>query len=783
MASDNTRSKTAIWLIGQPEPRLPERVLPITEQVLQTFYHHLATTSVSQSLKLTIDELLSIWARARIPTALHQNITCKLRSLVDEYSLLKKNKSRDSDTQRCREEGFKTKLKLLFDISNKDAETLVKLEEDKLFLEDQQGMRKMVMAGVDEQLTQHEERSAHRRLKEQERKEKEEQRKARENQSVSQIGDQRRNSSSSSGSDSDVDEDSSEEIEFEIPMYYKRQLMSLKSEADESDMTVAEAKRSKLLENTLSSPDVSSALDRINLSDRKFTILAAAIAKANREDLSTVALSRQTIRRKRSAHRSHVDSCVRGEFQRRDKPPLVVHWDGKLMRDTTNSSSAEGKANVDRVAVAVSGYEVNKILGIIKTSSGTGNAQATATSQLLTLWEVADDTVGMCFDTTASNTGAQKGACVLLEQQLGKQLLNFACRHHVHELIVSGVFSTLFGPSKSPNIPIFERFQTFWPNIDQHNFKPLEDAHLSLPILTQLRQGVISFLQSYLSSDSAYLPRDDYRELINLCLLILGASRETEYHFRLPGAVHQARWMAKVIYCFKIMLFREQFKLTAKELKNLTELCLFLSHVYVKAWISCPLACDAPLNDLLLYKHIKQYAEVNKAVADSALKKLDHHLWYVGPELVPLALFSNKVSVEEKRHIVKCMQQCGQDFSVRGIRLENCPDLQNKELHELITSASSRTLQLLHLDTSFIMTNDPETWNDSPVYIQNKRIVDSLKVVNDIAERSIALMSDFNSSITKNESEMQRLIQVVEDHRKRVPDSSKGTLAAYTMRE
>jgi len=110
--------------------------------------------------------------------------------------------------------------------------------------------------------------------------------------------------------------------------------------------------------------------------------------------------------------------------------------------------------------------------------------------------------------------------------------------------------------------------------------------------------------------------------------------------------------------------------MTTKELKNLTEFCLFVCHVYVKAWISCPLASDAPVNDLQLYKNIKQYAEVNKAVADAALKNIDRHLWYVGPELVPLALFSNKVSVEEKRRIIEHMQQCGPDLSIRGIRLE-----------------------------------------------------------------------------------------------------------------
>jgi len=62
------------------------------------------------------------------------------------------------------------------------------------------------------------------------------------------------------------------------------------------------------------------------------------------------------------------------------------------------------------------------------------------------------------------------------------------------------------------------------------------------------------------------------------------------------------------------------------------------------------------------------------------------------------------------------------------------------------------------------MTNDRETRNDSPMYIQNKNIVSLLKAVNDNAERSIALKSDFNTSITKNESDMQRLIQVVDDH-------------------
>ena len=166
----------------------------------------------------------------------------------------------------------------------------------------------------------------------------------------------------------------------------------------------------------LNSLDVSSTLDRINLSDRKFVILAAVIARANQEELDSAPLSHSTVHRKRSVHRSTIASAVQEEFLTKDKSALVIHWDGKLMRDSTNKNDPYAK--VDRLAVSVTGPEIEKILGIAKIPAGTGQAQANATFQLLTLWEVAENVVGMSFDTTASNTGPTNGACVLLEQKL-----------------------------------------------------------------------------------------------------------------------------------------------------------------------------------------------------------------------------------------------------------------------------------------------------------------------------------------------------------------------------
>jgi len=49
------------------------------------------------------------------------------------------------------------------------------------------------------------------------------------------------------------------------------------------------------------------------------------------------------------------------------------------------------------------------------------------------------------------------------------------------------------------------------------------------------------------------------------------------------------------------------------------------------------------------------------------------------------------------------------------------------------------------------------------VFQQAQSIVCSLTVISDAAERSIALMSQFNQSITKNEAEMQTLLQDVAD--------------------
>jgi len=50
--------------------------------------------------------------------------------------------------------------------------------------------------------------------------------------------------------------------------------------------------------------------------------------------------------------------------------------------------------------------------------------------------------------------------------------------------------------------------------------------------------------------------------------------------------------------------------------------------------------------------------------------------------------------------------------------------------------------------------------------------------VNDWAERGVALIQHFNRTLTKDEDQLQFLLQVVSDHRRRLPDCTKRKLTA-----
>lgn len=86
-------------------------------------------------------------------------------------------------------------------------------------------------------------------------------------------------------------------------------------------------------------------------------------------------------------------------------------------------------------------YNVEQLLGVPRLESGTGQAEADATYQLLDSWGVREKVIGFVFDTPSTNTGCYRGCCKLLEDKLGRKVLWCACRHHVMELVLGAVGS------------------------------------------------------------------------------------------------------------------------------------------------------------------------------------------------------------------------------------------------------------------------------------------------------------------------------------------------------
>ena len=81
----------------------------------------------------------------------------------------------------------------------------------------------------------------------------------------------------------------------------------------------------------------------------------------------------------------------------------------------------------------------------------------------------------------------------------------------------------------------------------------------------------------------------------------------------------------------------------------------------------------------------------------------------------------------------------------------------------------------LHVDNSW-MHMPPKQWATDAAYNEASMFVHNCKVVNDMAERAVKLITDFAGTITKDEIQRQYLLQTVEKHRRELANFNKNTL-------
>lgn len=273
-------------------------------------------------------------------------------------------------------------------------------------------------------------------------------------------------------------------------------------------------------------------------------------------------------------------------------------------------------------------------------------------------------------------------------------------------------------------------------------------------------------------------PRDDYRELLLLSLVFLDNSSGESFSFKRPGAMHHARWMSKAICSLKIFLFRDQFDLSAQEKKNLRRICIFVISFYVKVWFNSTSAIQAPNNDLEFMKILIQSKTTDPPVLQRACQKMIEHLWYLNEELVTISLFDKNVSIDVKKKIVAAIQNRENLSPMRQryeITEQNLESLLEKDLSHFASKNSLELFQKFDLPSDFL-ENDVSTWCNNDSYKECLEYFNTLKVTNDVAERGVALIEEYNNRITKDEEQLQYLLQVVREHRQRYPNYNKTTL-------
>ena len=498
------------------------------------------------------------WAHAGNCWRTKNNLYKEVDKLVQQYQKLLKSRGRTDPKKYPKEvearDQFLKSLYSLFDVAHPDLENILSQnrllgnlgvrEQDLKFLQDQRGPRLGFMGGEDVQYGQKVAAQVKRSAT-----------------ATATVSKSVPSPSASTACDDDDDRDNNEDPVGD-------------GDTDNGDPDYncnLGRKRSKtmLLEvpcSPMTNTALTQSLDRTRTSDREAMRILAKQYKGMKNpdgtpvDLMNITLSYSTIRRHRIKNREVICKEARDHFLARMPPRVVLHWDGKMLKDIT------GRVN-EMEAILLSGYpefEEGKLIGIIPLvddegkMSGTGETQCNACITQVRDWGAEGVIVALCFDTTSSNTGRIRGAAIRLHSELGVPLLYLGCRHHIFELTAKRPYYALFKADPAPEAQLFKSFRDNWSGVDTS----AEYKTIVLPD-PELQQELIKWYQDLLVKESQHqelLLRGDYRQVVELAVILLGGELPDgmEFHWVPPGAAHKARFLAYGIMGLKIYAFSDQ---------------------------------------------------------------------------------------------------------------------------------------------------------------------------------------------------------------------------------
>ncbi|XP_065656789.1 uncharacterized protein LOC136082200 [Hydra vulgaris] len=356
-------------------------------------------------------------------------------------------------TKKNHENRFEEFLENLFDISQNNIEDKIKSDkdmprsndaviEDLAFLQDQRTMRRGVISDkYDIDMQQRVERRIKRKVD------------FEMDEVISHNSDE---FEASVSSDSDLD--FQERVETQLPTHTKLKRQK-HSKLGCSEIAI-EFDRDNLI---LATTPVSV---RCGISIRSQTMFLGAVIKALGGNVNDLNISRSSVARSRFKYIEDLGTTIRSSYyEEMAGKNLILHFDSKLVKEIEEKLKITVKK--ERVAISVTSPEFttkdNRLLGIIPVESTKGKNQAIVIQNILEYFEIADNIIGVCTDTTSSNTGRLNGAIIIISRILNKCLFWFMCRHHIYELHINHAIQAITKvKSKGPSKSMYLAFQRNW---------------------------------------------------------------------------------------------------------------------------------------------------------------------------------------------------------------------------------------------------------------------------------------------------------------------------------
>ena len=269
---------------------------------------------------------------------------------------------------------------------------------------------------------------------------------------------------------------------------------------------------------------VSSVADEAQISHRQLMKLLSSICAAGGTNVDQViGFSKETIRSARNNTRSLLaDNLLQSALEEINQPNnfFVLHWDGKILKPLSHTQKKQ-----EVIAVLLTSTVEDKEIWLNlepATECGSINAETGAKHILGSVEKYninKDVIIGISFDTTSVNTGVVSGIATQIQANFGHNLMWLPCRHHIFELCLKVLVQNVLGGTESPEEGLFKQLCRIWSNLNPKKFDIYEAQSRRMK---EQASDVIDFCQKCLSNESTFQFREDYREVLELCLIFLG---------------------------------------------------------------------------------------------------------------------------------------------------------------------------------------------------------------------------------------------------------------------